>query len=232
MLVILFLGTYVVIPELLSRFSRYRFKMELGQNKSAFLTFDDGPDPIITPQILDNLKELGISATFFVLHSKAEKYPEIMKRIVDGGHSVGSHGVLHTHPWYASPVSYIIRELRGFEIIKQKYMVNHFMYRPPFGKMNLLILLYVLFHRARLIWWTHDPRDYDQADGDSLVSALVNRLPAPESMSSISILLHDGSKNEATSQNKYTSDALIPLCRKLLSLGYEFDVFPESNAKY
>ena len=60
------------------------------------LTFDDGPDPKYTPQILDILKTAGVKATFFLVGSRAELYPDLVRRIVREGHEVGNH--TYTHP--------------------------------------------------------------------------------------------------------------------------------------
>ncbi len=72
--------------------------------KVAYLTFDDGPSDKITPQILDILKEQNIKATFFVLGSRAELYPELVKREYEEGHFIANHGYSHVYTSvYASP---------------------------------------------------------------------------------------------------------------------------------
>lgn len=63
--------------------------------KVVALTFDDGPNPYVTPQILDILKQENIKATFFLIGKWVEKYPELAKRIVDEGHLVGGHTYSH-----------------------------------------------------------------------------------------------------------------------------------------
>ncbi len=67
--------------------------------KSAYLTFDDGPTPAITPQILDILKEKGVHATFFVLGKNAERYPELIQRIAAEGHTIANHGFSHDYKY-------------------------------------------------------------------------------------------------------------------------------------
>jgi peptidoglycan-N-acetylglucosamine deacetylase len=220
---------YIVLPELISRLLRHRFKARLGFDKTVFLTFDDGPDPVFTPKILDRLSELGITATFFVLHTRAEKYPEIMKRIIDDGHAVGSHGIAHSHPWYNLPLRFIFRDIQGFGVVQKKYMIDQFMYRPPFGKMNLIILVYVFLRHAKLIWWTLDPQDYDKPDSSSIVDAVLSRLPRANSQRSVSILLHDGSYKNIGSFVSYTSEAITPLCQHLAAFGYDFAAFSKMS---
>ncbi|NLZ48787.1 MAG: polysaccharide deacetylase [Clostridiales bacterium] len=65
--------------------------------KYAFLTFDDGPNPIVTPQILEILKTHDVKATFFVLGCNANSYPEILKRIFDEGHAIANHTYSHDY---------------------------------------------------------------------------------------------------------------------------------------
>ena len=63
--------------------------------KAVALTFDDGPDPIHTPRILDILEENNIKATFFLIGSNIETYPELVKRIYEEGHIIGTFLILH-----------------------------------------------------------------------------------------------------------------------------------------
>src|SRR5690606_16810957 len=63
--------------------------------KQVALTFDDGPHPVNTPQVLDILKEYGVKGTFFVTGNNAERYPALIKRIVDEGHTLGNHTFGH-----------------------------------------------------------------------------------------------------------------------------------------
>jgi len=66
-----------------------------SSEKEVALTFDDGPDPEVTPQILDILKQEGVPATFFVVGCKAERYPELIRREADEGHDFGNHTYHH-----------------------------------------------------------------------------------------------------------------------------------------
>src|SRR6266540_3668302 len=64
--------------------------------KGVALTFDDGPDPEVTPRLLELLARHGVTATFFVIGARAERYPEIMRAILAGGHAVGNHSYSHS----------------------------------------------------------------------------------------------------------------------------------------
>ena len=66
-----------------------------SDRKVVALTFDDGPNPDATPLILDTLREKRVRATFFILGSHAERWPELVRRIVHDGHQIGNHGYFH-----------------------------------------------------------------------------------------------------------------------------------------
>lgn len=99
----LMVGVFVVYASVMAIGS---FKIALGffipttnkVNKGVALTFDDGPDPIYTPQILAVLEQYSARATFFVIGSKAEKHPDLLREIVAKGHQLANHS--YHHKWY------------------------------------------------------------------------------------------------------------------------------------
>jgi cellulose synthase/poly-beta-1,6-N-acetylglucosamine synthase-like glycosyltransferase/peptidoglycan/xylan/chitin deacetylase (PgdA/CDA1 family)/spore germination protein YaaH len=102
-----------------------------SRNKLA-LTFDDGPDPQWTPQILDILKARHVKATFFVIGENAEAYPEIVQRMVSEGHDVGNH--TFTHPNLAdTPGPAVILELNSTQRLFQALTGRSMrLFRPPY----------------------------------------------------------------------------------------------------
>jgi len=84
--------------------------------RTVWLTIDDGPDPLTTPQVLALLEKHGVRATFFLIGAKAAKYPELTHMILEAGHSIGNH--TQTHPkysfWRFGP-NELAREIDGFE---------------------------------------------------------------------------------------------------------------------
>ena len=76
-------------------------------DKELYLTFDDGPIPLLTEWVLDVLKEKEVCATFFCVGANIDKHPEIFKRILKEGHSVGNHTYNHLNGWDNSLNSYI-----------------------------------------------------------------------------------------------------------------------------
>ena len=107
------------------------------EEKQVFLTFDDGPTDNITPQILDILKNEGVPATFFILGSRAEKHPEVLKRAYDEGHYIANHGYSHVYSTIYSSVETVWGEYAQTEqVIRncigiQEY--NSFLFRFPGG---------------------------------------------------------------------------------------------------
>ncbi len=158
--------------------------------KKIALTFDDGPDPAVTPRVLDRLDEAGARATFFCIGRRVEAHPEIAAEIVRRGHRVENH--THTHPnlfaCYPAPA------LRG-EIERAQRAIEHAtgrrprLFRAPAGLRNPL-LDWVL-HRAglRLVAWTR--RGFDSLDQDP--AAIARRLLDGLAPGDI-LLLHDGSR--------------------------------------
>jgi peptidoglycan-N-acetylglucosamine deacetylase len=161
-----------------------------------YLTFDDGPDPLQTPRILDILAEHKIKGTFFLIGEAVEKHPEILLRIRTEGHSIGSHSYYHSHAWKCNPWSSFKDFLKGHKAIDQQHTPTN-LWRPPYGKANLLTLTYVLINKLDLIYWTNDPQDYspnlDQGQ-------LTNRLLRSSKPGDI-ILLHDGRRTQLLSEN-------------------------------
>lgn len=86
-----------------------------GEEKIAYLTFDDGPSEKITPQILDILKKEDIKATFFLLGSRVELYPELVKREYEEGHYIANHGYSHVYTSVYSSAQAVLDEYNKAE---------------------------------------------------------------------------------------------------------------------
>lgn len=100
--------------------------------KRVFLTFDDGPSQTVTPQILNILDKYNIKATFFVLGSRVEIYPELVKQTYEKGHYIANHGYSHKYSHIYASIQNIIDEYKGTESIirraleKEDYYSNVF----------------------------------------------------------------------------------------------------------
>jgi len=97
------------------------------------LTFDDGPTPY-TEKVLELLDRYNAKATFFCIGTQVEKYPHILKKIVDGGHTVGNHSYSHSNKMAIFPVTKIVEEIKHTNALIQQHTHRQtVLYRPPFG---------------------------------------------------------------------------------------------------
>lgn len=98
------------------------------------LTFDDGPDPHVTPQILDVLRSHQAHATFFVLGERAAQYPELVKRMHDEGHSVGTHTQHHLIKFHFGSPAFVQKEIEdAVAVVAGILPESPTLFRPPQG---------------------------------------------------------------------------------------------------
>lgn len=178
----------------------------MDDSKKIALTFDDGPHPYYTEQLLDGLKERDVKATFFVLGKHVEEYPELVQRMSDEGHLIGNHTYSHIQLNQANSEDFkeelvktnkLIENLTGQEV---QYV------RPPYGTWNKkfekeLNMFPVL--------WNIDPLDWSSSN----VSGIVQKVKAKAKENAI-ILMHD--------EYKTTVTASLQIIDELKEQGYEF----------
>jgi peptidoglycan/xylan/chitin deacetylase (PgdA/CDA1 family) len=128
---------YAFLPGLISRTFGFRVFKRGRADKEIALTFDDGPDPIYTPLLLDLLKRYNAKATFFVVGVHAERHPELLQRMHEEGHVIGIHNYLHKSNWLMRPGTVKRQIHRTSEIIKRATGIRSAYYRPPWGIVNL-----------------------------------------------------------------------------------------------
>ncbi len=112
----------------------YQIKQYGWQEKKVALTFDDGPDPAYTPEILDILKRENAPATFFLIGLQVQKFPGLAQRIFDEGHDIGNHTFTHPDisdisPWYMKKVELQLTE----KLFASKLGVKPLYFRPPYS---------------------------------------------------------------------------------------------------
>jgi peptidoglycan/xylan/chitin deacetylase (PgdA/CDA1 family) len=141
---------------------------------AAAVTFDDGPDPLTTRAILRVLAAHGARATYFLLVSQAERHPDLVREIRDGGHEIGLHGFDHT-PLTSYPHRGAVRMLkearRRLEDVAQVHVRY---YRPPYGKQTPSSWLAARRAGLQVVVWSADAADWeDLALEDHLAHAYV-----------------------------------------------------------
>ncbi|MGZ9584805.1 polysaccharide deacetylase family protein [Paenibacillus marinisediminis] len=132
-----FLTFYAFLPGVVSRLFGFRVFKRGKASQSLALTFDDGPDPVYTAQLLDMLKKHNAKATFFVVGIQAEKHPELLQRMHDEGHLIGIHNYVHKSNWIMRPKTVKRHIKQTSDIIEQVTGKPAVFYRPPWGVVNL-----------------------------------------------------------------------------------------------
>jgi peptidoglycan-N-acetylglucosamine deacetylase len=156
-------------------------------NKIA-LTFDDGPTPGATEQILDILRELGVPATFFVIGLNAEKHPDLLRRIHAEGHLLGNHSRHHAHYAMFRGRRYWREEFdRTNSVIRAVTQADVRFFRPPMGIKTPIILGQSRKSHMRTVAWTHRAHDGFATTPRRIVERLTNNV-TPGSI----LLIHDG----------------------------------------
>ncbi len=178
--------------------------------KVVFLTFDDGPNSIYHPMILDILKANNIQATFFLVGQNAKNDSAIAKRTKSEGHVIGNHSNTHSFLPNLSSKS-ISGELEtANNILKTINDADITLFRPPYGGINLSVKQYAQQLGMKLYLWDVDPRDWSEPETDELVRRVVsNTHPGSD------ILLH--------SNHLATVKALPKIIEQLRGQGYSFE---------
>lgn len=157
------------------------------EEKVVALTFDDGPDPVQTPRILDVLKEYSVSATFFCIGSQIEGNEELLRRIIGEGHSIGNHSYTHTWKFPLYPAKRMKADLERCQYLLEGatgQKINTF--RPPYGVTNPTIAKVIKALGYQTIGWNIRTLDTQLSSHNRIIKRIARRL-RPGSI----ILLHD-----------------------------------------
>ena len=126
-----------------------------GGDSRVALTFDDGPDPNYTPQILEILHRYQVKACFFVVGAKVLAYPELTRQILEEGHTIGNHGFRHKAIWLLGP-SATRRDISDTNLAIEKLTGQMTVfYRPGWGLFNLSSIRYCWLKDMKIILWTY-----------------------------------------------------------------------------
>jgi len=129
--------------------------MPVGEVKSIYLTFDDGPHPDTTPWLLDILKAHEAKATFFCLGKNVEKFPALFQEIKAQGHAIGSHTFNHLSGWKSGTSAYIDEVERGAATVHSK------LFRPPYGRIRPAQYKALINDNYKVIMWSVMAYDFD-----------------------------------------------------------------------
>lgn len=121
------------------------------------LTFDDGPDPRWTPRVLDVLAAAGVPATFFLVGERAERVPEVVRRIAAEGHEIGNHSWSHRSLWLCGPRATGAEIRRAHETLGALAGTPPRHFRPPWGMVNAAMFSALRRVGERCVFWSVQP---------------------------------------------------------------------------
>lgn len=180
--------------------------------KVVALTFDDGPNPPFTAQIVKTLQDMYATGTFFVIGGKVTRYPEAAREVGASGFPIGNHTFSH-NPLDKALEEGISAEIDGASnVLSQIMNINTTWLRPPYGAMSPLLKAVAEAKGYRIIRWNVDSHDWEAASVDEIVSN-VTAWAKPDSV----ILMHDGGGDRAN-----TVQALPRIIQTLREQGFAF----------
>jgi peptidoglycan-N-acetylglucosamine deacetylase len=177
--------------------------------KYVALTFDDGPDPNVTPRILKVLEAHDVQATFFMLGSQAEKYPTVAKDVAKAGHEIGNHTDHHKDLTKIGKEQMMEEVQASSRKIMSATGQAPAVLRPPYGAINQEVETIAHDNGSSLVLWSVDSLDWKNKN-----AAAINRVVQQEIAPGAIILLHD--------VHSTTADALPALLTTLEKEGYHF----------
>ncbi|MBN2135410.1 MAG: polysaccharide deacetylase family protein [Acidobacteria bacterium] len=215
-LIVLFLILYFGVPKNRALFIESVDKIDTNK-KIVYLTFDDGPSPDITPAVLDLLAEYNAKATFFMTGMKMEKYPELVKRVIDEGHAFGHHSYAHKR-MILKTYGYIQNDIEKMDRLFEEFTGEKVvLYRPPWGAKFIMLPKVLRDTNKKLIMWSAEsPSQYNRENlnGEWIAAETLEEVK-PGSI----VLLHDG----WTGTHGEIAKAVAIILDKLTEKGYRFN---------
>lgn len=179
------------------------------KKKVLAVTFDDGPHPQNTEKILEILRLKEAKATFFLSGQEADKFPNLVKRYIEEGHEIGNHAYYHAHNIKLNDIT------KSAKIIANKSDTKPNLFRPPYGKITPILLLYLFLKKITLVMWSIDSNDSNIEGGQKLRDHLANKKIQPGDI----ILFHE--------DYNHTVEALSDIIQDLKSKGFGFATISE-----
>ncbi len=159
----------------------------LTDGSDVVLTFDDGPDPRWTPELIDLLDRQGATATFFVLTDRARRHPGIVDRLLSAGHEVALHGADHTRLTTLAASEARRRIITSHAALEQQIGQRVRWFRPPYGSQSLATYAAARADGLDVVVWGPAAREWQDGTPQEVADrALVDARPGAV------VLLHDG----------------------------------------
>lgn len=188
-----------------------RLPAKAGARGEVALTLDDGPDPEVTPRVLEILADRGVLASFFLIGTRARQHPELVKAIVAQGHTVENHSEGHHYNFSLRGPRWMSREiLRGQQTLTELSGSRPHFFRAPAGLRNPFLYPLLARHDLHLAAWTRRAYDTRQGDPHRVLARLTRGLDAGDIL-----LLHDG-QSARTANGQPVILAVLPQLLEIL----------------
>jgi peptidoglycan/xylan/chitin deacetylase (PgdA/CDA1 family) len=204
--------TPVKIPKLVkAMFPSFVWNIDIDE-KTLYLTFDDGPTPEITDWVLNCLNDYNAKATFFSIGKNIEKHPEIFQRIINNGHAIGNHTFNHLKGWKTKSTDYIK------DVEKASKHISSKLFRPPYGRIKPKQAKLLINADFKIVMWSVLSLDWDITVSENQCYNNVVEKSEPGSI----IVFHDSEK--ASLNMMYSLPKVLDYFSKK---GYNFKRIPE-----
>jgi peptidoglycan/xylan/chitin deacetylase (PgdA/CDA1 family) len=192
-------------------YSSYIWSIDTKE-KILYLTFDDGPHPVATPFVLDQLKKYNAKATFFCIGKNVLAEPAIYKRILEEGHAVGNHTQNHLNGWKTKNDAYLA------DVNEAGKFIDSILFRPPYGRITSFqarnIKAALKKPAAKIIMWDVLSGDFDNSlTGEECLQNIILNV-----RNGSIIVLHDSQK--AFSRLEFFLPSVLAFFKKK---GYQFN---------
>jgi peptidoglycan/xylan/chitin deacetylase (PgdA/CDA1 family) len=205
----------ISLGELYSQYPETVFRKGDSNSKKIALTFDDGPNDVTCNQVLDVLKEKKVKGTFFLLGSSVAKYPDVVRRIVDEGHVIGSHSWSHPRLSKATLERMQKEVLYSEDAISKITGLKPNLFRPPYGELNRTNLEYLKQGGYKVVTWSSDSMDWKYPKD----LAKVRHNTLKDARGGAIILFHTPSSKE---QSQVIAKLLPEIIDTLKAKGFQF----------
>ena len=188
------------------------FRKSQGSSKKIALTFDDGPHPRLTPEILEILDEYGIKATFFVIGKNVLDYPDTMRILANSGCEIGNHTFSHCDLIGKSETQVKDEILACSRTLNENYGIKTNLLRPPRGKLDDSVMAVGEELDYDIILWNIDTEDWAHTSAKDIAKRVLGSVTGGDI-----VLMHD-----FIGHSGHTCEALRLIIPELLERGFEF----------
>jgi peptidoglycan/xylan/chitin deacetylase (PgdA/CDA1 family) len=176
------------------------------ESDSIYLTFDDGPNPEVTPWVLDLLNEFQIKATFFLVGKNVKDYPELLNRIISEGHQIGNHTMNHECGTKTGINTYIS------SVSQAEIYIQSDLFRPPYGKITRNQFKKLLDGGKKIVFWSWLSYDFDKNISPKKIIQKAKDIKGGDIL-----VFHDSEKGFPNLKN-----SIIEIIEQLKSRGLKF----------